>query len=119
MQTFLKRLLILVLLAVAVALVWDQRHRIAGISNNKLLIQGDWYRLELDRKGTTPYTFEEVIIFRDGTEWGSYELRSNTEIDVTVGSRTDQYELSFPDSDNMEWSTWVDDKLVPAVRWRR
>jgi hypothetical protein len=119
MQALIKRLLILVLVAVAAALVWDQRHRIAVLNNNNLRIQGDWYQMELDRKGSVPYTFEEAIIFRDGTEWGSYKLRSNTQLEVTVGRQYNDYELSFPDNDNMTWSTMVDGEMVPAIRWRR
>ena len=36
-----------------------------------------------------------------------------------VADRMTEYELSFPDDENMVWSVWIDDKLVPSVKWRR
>ena len=119
MKTLLKRLVLILVLALAAAALWEQRGRLALLSNHSLKIQGDWYQLELERKGVVPYTFSERIITRDGTEWGSYKLRSNTKLEVMVADRMTEYELSFPDDENMVWSVWIDDKLVPSVKWRR
>jgi hypothetical protein len=119
MKTFLTRLIWLLVLAAAAYLLWQQRDRLAGLSNNNLRIQGDWYLMEMDFKGVVPYTFSEKFITRDGIEWGSYELRTNTRLEVTVGTEMTEYELSFPDDQNMVWSVEVDGKWVRAERWRR
>ena len=119
MKTLLKRLVFVLVLALVVAVLWDQRGKIALLSNHSLKILGDWYQLELERKGVTQYTFSERIITRNGTEWGSYKLRSNTKLEVMVADRMTEYELSFPDDENMVWSVMIDDKLVPSIKWRR
>ena len=118
MKSLIKRLVILLVLAGAAYYVWNQRHQIAGLSNNNLKIQGTWYMVEMDRKGVTPYHFGERIITREGTEWGSYELYKNTELEVMVRDRLTLYHLSFPDDENMLWSIEEDGKLKPAMKWR-
>jgi hypothetical protein len=118
MKRLLKQLVILLAIAGAAYYVWNQRYRIADLSNHNLKIQGTWYMVEMDRAGLSAYHFSERIITKDGTEWGSYELRKNTDLEVMVRDVLTQYHLSFPDSENMVWSIEEDGKLVPAVRWR-
>jgi len=118
MKSLFKRVLILVILAGGAYYVWNQRYRIADLSNNNLRMQGTWYLVEYDRKGVTPYYFGERIIMKDGNEWGSFKLYKNTELEVMVGNRLTLYDLSFPDEENMVWSIEEDGKLVPTVRWR-
>ena len=119
MKRLFKRLVILAVLVGVGAVLWSQRDRVAGIHNNKLRVQGTWYQYEMNRKGFDPYFFTERIISRDGIEWASYELRSNNEIEVTVGDELSVYELSFPDEDNMVWSTEIDGDTVAVMRWQR
>ena len=40
-------------------------------------------------------------------------------VKITTAGDVTIYELSFPDDDNMVWSTRTGDKVVPTVRWRR
>ena len=101
MKRLLKQAVILLALTGAAYYVWSQRYRIADLSNNNLRMQGTWYLVEYDRKGFTPYHFGERIITKEGNEWGSFELRKNTELEVMVGDRLTHYLLSFPDDENM------------------
>jgi uncharacterized protein YxeA len=118
MKRLLKQLVVLLILAGAAYYVWNQRYRIAGLSNNNIKIQGTWYQVEYDRKGLTPYHFDERIITANGTEWGSYSLHRNTELEVMVANSLTLYHLSFPDDESMLWSVEEDGKLVPAISWR-
>lgn len=118
MKRLLKRLIILAALAGFGYYLWGQRAQLAGLSNNNLKIQGTWYQVEMDRKGLTPYYFSERIITANDTEWGSYELRRNTELEVMVGDELTVYHLSFPDEENMVWSLEIDGKMTPVMRWR-
>jgi hypothetical protein len=117
MKRMLRRLIILAALAGLGYFLWGERAKIAGLSNNHLRIQGTWYRVELDRKGVTPYYFSERIITVNDSEWGSYELLKNSEIEVTVGNEFTVYQLSFPDDENMVWSMEIDGKMTPVMRW--
>ena len=120
MKNMLKRLVLLLVIAGAAYLLWGQRYRIAQLSNNNFKIQGTWYQVDMDvnRKGLTPYHFSENIITSKGTEWGSYKLYRNTELEVMVADELTLYHLSFPDDENMVWSVEVEGKLTPAVKWR-
>ena len=120
MKNMLKRLILLLILAGAAYLLWGQRYRIAQLSNNNFKIQGTWYQVDMDvnRKGLTPYHFEERIITSQETEWGSYKLYRNTELEVMVADELTLYHLSFPDDENMIWSVEEDGKLIPAIKWR-
>jgi len=117
MKTLLRRLVILLALTGAAYYLWNQRDRIAGLANNNLKIQGTWYQVEMDRKGLTPYEFSERIITANGTEWGSYMIYKNTELEVMVGNELTLYHLSFPDDGSMVWSIESEGELVPAIRW--
>ena len=119
MKRLLNRLVIIGVLVGAGYLLWGQRDRIAGIQNNKLRIQGTWYKYEMNRKGFDAYHFSERIITFDGTEWGSYELRSNEEIEVMIRSELNTYHLSIPDEDNMVWSVEAQGGLTVVQRWQR
>lgn len=120
MKKLLKRFVILGVLVAGAYLAWNQRDRIALIENNNLRIQGTWYEYTMNRKGFEAYYFAERIITKDGSEWGSYELRSNDEIEVVTGPRLETYLLSFPSDDTMVWSTEIDDgKIVEVRRWQR
>jgi len=119
MKRLLNRLVIIAILVGGGYLLWGERHRIASIQNNSLRIQGDWYKYEMNRKGFEAYHFSERFITADGVEWGSYRIRSNEEIEVTVGSQLTHYHLSIPDEDNMVWSLEVKGELKPVQRWRR
>jgi len=120
MKNMLKKLVLLLVVAGAVYLLWGQRYRIAELSNNNLRIQGTWYQVDMDvnRKGLTPYHFEERIITANDTEWGSYKLTKNTIIEVMAGNELSIYQLSFPDESNMIWSMEIDGKLTPIMSWR-
>ncbi|MCU0304110.1 MAG: hypothetical protein MUC56_08650 [Thermoanaerobaculales bacterium] len=117
MKRLLKRLVVLAAVVGLGYLLWGQRDRIAGIANNNFRVQGTWYVFEMDRKGFDAYVFSERIITVNGVEWGSYELRSNDEIEVMVGTELSTYHLSFPTEDHMVWSTEVKGELVPARQW--
>lgn len=119
MKRLLNRLVIVAILVGGGYLLWGQRDRIASIQNNNLRIQGTWYPYEMNRKGFDPYHFSERIITSGGTEWGSYELRSNEEIEVMIGSQLNTFRLSFPDEDNMVWSSEVKGELIAVRRWQR
>ncbi len=117
MKRLLKQIVILLALTGAAYYVWNQRYRIADLSNNNLRMQGTWYLVEYDRKGFTPYYFAERIITKEGTEWGSFKLYKNTELEVMVGNGLTLYQLSFPEDGEMVWSIEEDGKLIPTVRW--
>ena len=119
MKKLAKRLIVLAALAAAAGYLWQQRDRLALLSNNRLRIQGTWYQVEMDRKGVDPYSFDEKIITLDGTEWGSYEMRKNTVIEVMIADELGTYRLDFPDDENMVWWAEIDGDEVAAYRWRR
>jgi hypothetical protein len=119
MMIWIKRLVFVAAVVIAAKLLWDERARLAPLSNNNFKVQGTWYRWEMDRKGFEPFLFTERIIIRDETEWGSYILRSNDEIEVTIGEEASTYHLEFPDEDSMVWSTMIDGDWVPSREWRR
>jgi hypothetical protein len=119
MKNLLKRLIIVLIVVAAGYAVWQQRDRLAPLSNHSIRIQGTWYLFEMDRKGIEPYIFEERIISKDGTEWASYEIRMHSRLDVMVGNELSEYHLGFPDEGVMVWSVERDGELVPAVEWRR
>jgi len=119
MKTLLTRLIILGALAAVAYLAWDNRDRIAVMSNNNFKIQGTWYQVEMDRKGIVPFEFTERIIISDGTEWGSFKLRKNTELEVMVGTELTTYHLGFPNDEDMVWSVERNGQLTPVVVWRR
>jgi hypothetical protein len=119
MKTFLKRLVLLLALVVVAKLAWEQRDRIASLTNNNFRIQGDWYQVELNSKGEDLYNFSNRLITRNGIEWGSYELRKNTRLEVTAADQFSVYHLDFPDDDTMVWSLEVDGRLATVLTWRR
>jgi hypothetical protein len=119
MRIWLTRLIWLLVLAIVATVLWDQRGRIAQLSNNNFRIEGDWHRVEVGFKGDDVYNFSDRIITKNGTEWGSYELRTNTRLEVLVSDQPGVYELSFPDDDTMVWSVEVDGRSVPSQRWQR
>ena len=119
MKTWIKRIIVIALLAVAAKYLWDKRAELAPLANNNFKVQGTWYRFELDRKGFEPYIFTERIITLNDTEWGEYVLRSNDEIEVVVGYTGTTYILTFPEDDHMVWSLEVDGEIVPTVQWKR
>ncbi len=45
---------------------------------------------------------------------GSYDLRQNTKLEVTLDGQVTDYILSFEDDDNMVWSIEVKGKQVPS-----
>jgi hypothetical protein len=73
----------------------------------------------MDFKGDDTYDFSEGFISLNGSEWGTYVLRKNTQIEITVGNRVTEYQLEFPDDDNMVWLIETKKGLVPSIRWRR
>ena len=119
MRTFLRRLILVLIIAIIATLLWDQKDRIGLLANNGMRIQGEWYRVEMNFKGGDVYTFDENLISRNGQIVGSYELRKNTNLEVTLENRVTDYVLAFEDDDNMVWSIERKGKRVPAVRWRR
>ncbi len=119
MRIFLRRLIFILIIAIIAMMLWNQRDRIALLSNNNLRIQGDWYRVEMNFKGTDVYTFSERLISVNNEVQGSYELRSNDKLEVNLNGTITDYVLSFDDDDNMVWSVEVRGKTIPSVRWRR
>ena len=107
------------IVAIIATILWDQRDRIALLSNNNIRIQGDWHRVEMDFKEPEVYSFDEDLITRDGQIVGSYELRRNTNLEVTFEGQPKDYILEFEDDDNMVWYVEVRGKRVPSIRWRR
>ena len=119
MKVWIRRLVLIAAVIIAGKLLWDQRARLAPVTNNSFRIQGTWFRWEFNHKGLDAYRFKDRLITKEGIEWGSYILRSNEEIEVTVGTDADVYLLSFPDNETMLWSTVVKGDIVTAVEWRR
>lgn len=119
MRIWLRRLILLLIVAIVATLLWDNKDRIGMLSNNGIRIQGDWYRVEMNFKGSDVYNFSERLITRNGDLWGSYELRMNTRLEVTLDAQPVDYHLEFEDDDNMVWFIETDGRLVPSVRWRR
>jgi len=119
MRTFLRRLILVLVIAIIATLLWDQKDRIGLLTNNGLRMQGDWYRVEMNFKEPEVYNFSERLITRNGDIWGSYELRKNTRLEVTLRNQVTDYYLTFEDDDNMVWSIEVDGKMIPSRRWRR
>ena len=119
MKDLIRKVVLLALLAAAAWYLWSQRDRVGGLSNNNLKIQGDWYRVQMDFKEPAAYTFTETFISLDGEEWASYRLLRGSQIEISTTGDFVIYELSFPDDDNMVWSTRKGEKLVPSKRWRR
>ena len=119
MKTFLTRLIVIVVLAVAGSWLWSNRDRVAVLSNNNVRIQGEWHKVEMDFANTVTYSFSETFISIQGEEWASYKLLSRSRIEINTVNDVITYELDFPDDENMVWSIRKGDKLIPAVRWRR
>lgn len=119
MKRFLKRLIVLLLLAGAGYVMWQQRHRLAPLTNHNIRIQGTWYRWEMNRKGFEPYVFEEKIVLLDGTEWASYEIRMHSRLEIMIGGQYAEYHLEFPGEGSMVWSQERDGRMVPVWEWRR
>ena len=119
MKTFLTRLIVIVVLAVAASWLWSNRERIAVLSNINVRIQGDWHKVEMDFSNTDTYSFSEGFISIHGEEWASYKLLRGSRIEISTVNEVITYELSFPDDENMVWSIRQGDKVIPAVRWRR
>ena len=119
MRTILKWLIVLLALGLVATLLWDQRDRIASLSNTRFLIQGEWYRVEMGFRGDDLYEISEGIIDKNGLEWASYEVLGNSRIELTTRTGFVVYHVSFPDDDTMIWSVESDGKLVPSVRFER
>jgi len=119
MRIFLRRLIFVLIIAIIASMLWKQRDRIALLNNNNIRIQGDWYRVEMNFKGTDVYNFSERLISVNNEVQGSYELRSNDKLEVNLNGGITDYILSFDDDDNMVWSVEVKGKTIPSVRWRR
>lgn len=119
MKTFLTRLTVIVVLAVAASWLWSHRDRIGDLSNNNFRIQGNWHKVEMDFSNEDVYTFTETFVSLNGEEWASYKLLKGPRIEITTPGTVMTYDLSFPDDENMVWSIRKGDKLIPKVRWRR
>ena len=119
MRTFLRRLIFVLIIAIIAMVLWDNKDRVGLLANNGLRIQGDWYRVEMNFKGSDVYNFSEKMISRNNDVVGSYDLRQNTKLEVTLDGQVTDYILSFEDDENMVWSIEVNGKQVPSVRWRQ
>ena len=119
MKTFLTRLIVVVLLAVAGWWLWSNRYRVAVLSNNNVRIQGEWHRVEMNFADPETFSFSETFISIRGEEWASYKLLGGSRIEINTVNDVTVYELSFPDDENMVWSIRDGDKVIPKVRWRR
>ena len=119
MKRYLTRLVVIMVLAVSASWLWSHRDRIGDLSNNSILIQGEWHRVEMDFSDAETVLFTENLISIEGEEWASFKLLRGSRIEITTRNEVLTYELSFPDDENMVWSTRSGDKLTPVVRWRR
>jgi len=119
MKKYLTRLIVIIVLAGAGWWLWSNRDYVAVLSNNNVRIRGDWHKVEMNFANTDTYSFSETFISLGGDEWASYKLLSQSRIEINTINEVITYELSFPDDENMVWSTRKGDKLIPAVRWRR
>jgi hypothetical protein len=119
MKDLIKKIVLVGVLAFAAWYLWSQRERVGALSNKNLKIQGNWQQVQMDFKEPPVYNFTETFISLDGEEWASYRLLRGSRIEITTAGDVTIYELSFPDDDNMVWSTRTGDKVVPTVRWRR
>ncbi len=119
MKRFLTRLIVFGVIAGGGWWLWSNRHHIALIENNNFRIQGEWHRVSMDFKEEATYDFSEGFISLDDAEWGTYVLRKNTRLEVTVGDEVTDYVLEFSDDDNMIWLVETRKGLVPSIRWRR
>jgi len=119
MKDLIRKIVLLGLLAGAAWYLFSQRDLIGDLSNNNLKIQGDWHRVQMDFKEAPAYTFTETFISLEGKEWASYRLLRGSQIEISTAGDFVTYELSFPDEDNMVWSTRKGETLVPSKRWRR
>jgi hypothetical protein len=119
MKTFLTRLFVIVVLAVAASWLWSNRDRIAVLSNNNVRIQGNWHKVEMDFPNTDIYTFTETVISVNGEEFASYKLLKGSRIEISTRKDVIIYELNFPNDENMIWTIRKGDKVIPGVRWRR
>ena len=119
MRTFLKRLILVLIVAIVAFLVWEERDRIGLLTNNGLRIKGTWYQVEMGFKTSDSYQFSDRLIDRNGELWGSYELRMNTRLEVTTNNTSTDYRLEFENEENMVWLIEVGDRWVPSLRWRR
>jgi hypothetical protein len=52
MKTFVTRLIVIIVLAVAGWWLWSNRDRVAVLSNNNVRIRGDWHKVEMDFANT-------------------------------------------------------------------
>jgi hypothetical protein len=119
MKQILKRVIVLALLGAAVWYAWTNRHHIALLDNNNVRMSGMWYQVSMNFKEDVAYSFDEGFITREGYEYGTYTLRKNTDLEVTIGDRVTRYQLEFEDDDNMIWLTETPKGLVKSVHWRR
>jgi hypothetical protein len=119
MRTYLKRLIWILLLAIAATFAYTHRDQLGLLSNNRMRIRGDWHRVEFDFKQPDVYHFDVRLISKNNEDWGSYVFRHNTRLEITVGGRVTDYELEFPDDDNMVWYTGTGEKRRASIRWRR
>ena len=119
MRTILRRLIIVLVVAIVATLVYSNRDRIGLLSNNNIKIQGDWYRVAFNFKEADVYTFADRLIDRNGYSWGAYRFLSNKRLEITTDGRVTTYEIEFPDDENMVWYARSKGELRPRVRWRR
>jgi len=119
MKTYLTRIIVIAALVVAGSWLWSSRDRLAVLSNNSVLIQGKWHKVQMDFSDPDVYSFTESFISLNGEEWASYRLLRGSRIEITTSATVTVYELDFPDDENMVWSLREDDKVVTAERWRR
>jgi len=119
MRTYLRRLIWILALAIVVTLAYSHRDRLGLLSNNRIRIKGEWYRVEFNFKQPDAYSFDERMITKNGGEWASYYFRKNNVLEVAAGGRVTTYELEFPDDENMVWYTRHKGELKASARWRR
>ena len=119
MKTYLTRLIVIVVLAVAGSWLWSNRDRIGVLSNNNVRIRGDWHKVEMDfaehrhlLPSPRPLSASAVMSGPRTSCSAARESRS------TPSAMSIIYELSFPDDENMVWSIRkgdTDTKVVGVV----
>ena len=119
MKDLIRKAVLLALLAAAAWFLFSQRDRVGGLSNLNFKVQGNWHQVHMDFKDESVYVFTETFISLNGEEWASYRLLRGSRIEITTAGGYVVYELSFPDDNNMVWSTRKGENLVPVQRWRR
>jgi len=117
-----KRIALLLVLAGAAYLVWENRQvikQLAGLDSNQMRIEGDWYQVRSNIKEFDRFTFNDKMIDRNGETYGEYSFTGNDQIQVVLGPASGTYTIAFPSADVMLWYQDVRGTPREAIHWER